>query len=160
MGSVSVQHVEAGRGLVATRDIEVGELLLLCRPIALATGPPGASLQPSQIVPQLAAHLAAGTAAATGLCSTSSSSAADTPLPDLAALADCPPITPSTASTASNSSRLVLKGAQQRAALNAYGEPHNDVAAATCRWNPEGKGALRVSSVMGVWPAMALINHR
>ncbi|KAL6758109.1 hypothetical protein V8C86DRAFT_1549255 [Haematococcus lacustris] len=50
-----VEQAGSGRGLVATRDVAPGELLLCCAPLAVHLGPPGSTFTPSAAVllPQL-----------------------------------------------------------------------------------------------------------
>lgn len=50
-----IEQAGYGRGLVVTRDVAPGELLLCCAPLAVHLGPPGSTLAPSATVllPQL-----------------------------------------------------------------------------------------------------------
>ncbi|KAG1670976.1 hypothetical protein FOA52_014365 [Chlamydomonas sp. UWO 241] len=177
-----------GRSVRTTRDVACGELLLVSRPAAVVTAPPGSQPQP----PQLHAHLQqqqqqqqaakheAGGCLLDMLCDGSAASMADVrPMAELArcravaATATAPPPVRAAAGEAAGPGRPgpgPASGAQEEEEeeagpgpgsrllcaieLNAYGEPWGDESAWACR----GQGANN-EGFLGVWPAMAMINH-
>ncbi|MEW5304935.1 MAG: hypothetical protein WDW36_007509 [Sanguina aurantia] len=166
-----------GRGLLVTEDAPAGTLLLLCHPLSVLSGPTGTPLAPSQLVSHFERSLHTPTpqqhhrqqqqqqgtwvsseqrSILDSLFDGSGSSAAAPPLPlDQLAAARLEP-SPAPASNALQASggrhELAAGRLQRIMEFNCKGEDNGDPAAWLCRGEPQ-------SAYIGLFPALALINH-
>lgn len=156
-----------GRGVVATRDVDPGELLLICSAAAVVTGPPGQQQSPRKLAAALAAAnsstaalaavfdgSAASAATAVDLATASAAAAAAAPAGTSTARLDgtIPPTPPSIATSNASAVSSVTPTLQSLVDLNCFGEQYGDAAALSLRRE-------RFCSYLGLWPAFALLNH-
>jgi hypothetical protein len=134
---------DKGRGLVASADIPLGTLLLISRPAAVITGPPGAHLNSEDLVRAIAESPRRTKSALSLLFDGRTRHKAQT-MPFLEQISQLD--TNQEPATDLDLPALIR--------FNAYGEPYGDPSA----WTLRGQGK-EFSSFLGLWPAFALLNH-
>lgn len=134
---------EKGRGVIAESGVSAGTLLLIARPAAIITGPPGSDLDTDEL--SQAIKDSGERNSSLSLLFDGSKDMSQRAIPSLAQIAKL--------ETPQHQLQQDLDVATL-VRLNAYGEPYGDISG----WSLRGQGS-EFCSFLGLWPAFALLNH-